>query len=160
MKPLIVLVSALMICTFIMMLRGKRNYFKPAGNIAMAAMLYFTSIGHFVFLSGMTEMLPNWLPARPFTVISTGLVEIGLGTGLLFERTRRTAGLLLISFFVLIVPANIYSAVNYINIETGEQTGPGPAYLWFRIPLQIFFIAWVYFFSVKSPSAMRIEKAS
>jgi hypothetical protein len=43
-------------------------------------------------------------------------------------------------------PGNIKAAVNHIDYQKGTNNGPGPTYLWFRIPLQLFFIGWVCFF--------------
>jgi hypothetical protein len=45
------------------------------------------------------------------------------------------------------LPANIKAAINNINYQTGALNGNGPSYLWFRIPLQLFFIFWVYHFA-------------
>jgi hypothetical protein len=35
-----------------------------------------------------------------------------------------------------------------VNYETGELDGPGLAYLWFRVPLQVFFVGWVGYFAL------------
>ena len=149
MKPLIVLLTVFILSLVIFRLFQKKTNFIAAGNIAMAAMLFFTSIGHFMYLEGMSEMLPDWIPGRKLIVLITGFIEIAAGVGLLVTRTRRIVGGLLILFFICIVPANIYAAIHHVDIETGARTGAGPGYLWFRIPLQIFFIAWVYWFSVR-----------
>lgn len=46
------------------------------------------------------------------------------------------------------LPANIIAAKQKINLEKASYDGPGLAYLWFRIPLQVLFIGWVLFFAV------------
>lgn len=76
------------------------------------------------------------------------IAEITLGLALLFSATRQPAAIALIVLFCLMLPANIYAAMNHINYETGENNGKRPAYLWFRIPLQLFFIAWIGYFSL------------
>jgi uncharacterized membrane protein len=53
----------------------------------------------------------------------------------------------------LIIPANIYEAIHYVDIETATYTGDGPAGLWYRIPLQFLFIAIVYFSAIGSKQA-------
>jgi uncharacterized membrane protein len=58
-------------------------------------------------------------------------------------------GWLLILFFILILPANIYAAVRHIDYQKATTEGNGLHYLWFRVPLQLLFIAWAYFFAVK-----------
>jgi hypothetical protein len=36
-----------------------------------------------------------------------------------------------------------------VNYEKGTYAGPDLMHLWFRVPLQLFFIAWVYWFSLR-----------
>ena len=35
-----------------------------------------------------------------------------------------------------------------LDLEKATYTGNGLTYLWFRIPLQLFFIAWVWYFAL------------
>ena len=39
--------------------------------------------------------------------------------------------------------------MNHVNYETGASDGNGMKYLWFRIPLQVFFILWVYWSALR-----------
>ena len=41
------------------------------------------------------------------------------------------------------------NALENINYQTGELNGPGLSYLWFRIPMQILFMVWVYFSAIR-----------
>ena len=152
MKPLVVLLATFVISLLYMKLSRKKVNYILAGNVAMASMLIFTSIGHFIYVQGMSNMLPLWVPARQGIIIFTGIVEIAAGLGLLAKRTRPLVGRLLILFFILVLPANIYAAIHFINFETGQPDGPGSSYLWFRVPLQILFILWVYLFAVRRNS--------
>ena len=128
----------------------KKTYkWKVSGNIAMCAMLMFTAMGHFLFTKGMAMMLPPFIPCKEFTVYLTGIMEIVFGLLLLFPKCRKRTGIILIIFFILILPVNIYAALHHVNLKTADFTGHGPVYLWFRIPLQLFFICWVYMFSIK-----------
>ena len=54
----------------------------------------------------------------------------------------------MIVLLCLMLPANIHAAMRHLNYETGETNGHGPKYLWFRIPLQLFFIAWIGYFAL------------
>ena len=119
-----------------------------AGNIAMAAMLCFTALGHFKFPRGMASMIPGPVPFRKELVYGTGVAEVLVGMGLIFHSTRLPAALLLLALLVLMLPANIYAAAQHINYETGGTDGPGLRYLWFRVPLQLLFIGWVVYFSL------------
>ena len=120
-----------------------------AGNIAMCAMLVFTGISHFFFTKGMALMMPDFLPAKVLLVYVTGILEMLLGLGLCFSGTRKISSKLLILFFILILPANITAAIKQVNMQTADFTGPGLSYLWFRIPLQLAYMAWVYIFGLR-----------
>jgi uncharacterized membrane protein len=119
-----------------------------AGNFAMSIMLFFTAIAHFAFNEGMAMMLPPFVPYKNVIVYITGLIEILAGIGLLIRPYRHTISLLLIIFFIVILPANIYAAIKKVNYEKGNYSGSDLKYLWFRIPLQIFFIEWVWYFGI------------
>lgn len=118
------------------------------GNIAMSAMLLFTAIGHFAFSKGMTMMLPRFVPFKVQVIFITGVIEVAAAAGLLMPSWRETTAILLIAFFVLILPANIFAALTRVDYQKGTNEGPGMRYLWFRVPLQLFFIGWVVYFSL------------
>jgi len=149
MKPLLVLLISFLI--FILAIRIVKKEFDLAiaGRIAMSIMLVFTAIGHFVFTKGMTMMIPDFIPLKESFVHLTGLFEIVMAIALLIPRFQYVAGWVLIIFLVLMLPANIYAAVHKVNYQTGTFDGNGLAYLWFRVPLQILFIAWVYISSIR-----------
>ena len=121
-----------------------------AARIGMAAMMIVTGIAHFAFTKGMAMMLPEFMGQRELIIYATGVLEFAAAAGLLLPKFRVLTGWLLILFFVLLLPANIYAAQNHINLKTAGHDGDGPAYLWFRIPLQVFFIVWVYLSAIKS----------
>lgn len=145
MKPLLVLLGTFFI-TYLLLrwLNGWWDY-RLAARIAMAAMLLFTSTAHFIFTRGMEMMLPVFIPFKRGLVYLTGAAEAAGAIGLLLNAWFAQAGLLLILLFILLLPANVDAANRKINYEKGGTTdGKGPDYLWFRIPLQFFFIAWIY----------------
>ena len=129
-------------------MNGKFEY-ATSGRIAMAIMLLFTSLGHFIFVKGMSVMVPDFVPKKELVVLATGVFEIVLGLGLLLPFHKLT-GYVLITFFILIIPANIKASTENINYQTGEFDGNGMTYLWFRVPLQLFFILWVYVSALKN----------
>ena len=145
MKPFFVLVAVFIISSLLLKLVVGQVDYSFAARIAMACMLVFTAIGHFAFTEGMSAMLPDFLPKKKELVLSTGLVEIVLGVGLVLPQYKYASAWILIVFFILVLPANIKAALEHINYQTGEPDGPGMSYLWFRVPLQLFFTLWVYF---------------
>lgn len=144
MKPLIVLLGVFGLSLVITRLLNGHMYVSLSGAIALSAMLLFTALGHFAFTKGMAMMLPLFIPFRIQLVYITGIIEIALAAGLLIPRLQQLTAWLLIVFLLLMLPANMYASAKRINYEKGTCDGYGPSYLWFRIPLQLFFIAWAY----------------
>ncbi len=149
MKPLIVLIAVFVFSSIIIKLIYKEYRFSLSGRIAMAAMLLFTALGHFVFSKGMAMMIPDFLPYKTGIVYITGIFEIVLATGLLLPQYHRGTGWALIIFLLLVLPANIYAAVHQVDYQNATFNGPGMNYLWLRVPAQILYIAWAYVFAVR-----------
>ncbi|MGV3538789.1 MAG: hypothetical protein ACO1OQ_03205 [Rufibacter sp.] len=144
MKPLIVLICVFLLALLAGRLIQGKVTIAHSGRIAMAAMLFFTALGHFLYAQGMSKMIPAFLPFKTGLVYLTGFLEIVFGVLLLVRGHKRTIGWVLIAFFVALLPANIYAALHHLDYQTGRYEGNGPEYLWFRIPLQVLFMVWVY----------------
>jgi uncharacterized membrane protein len=149
MKPLILLIAVFTISAVTAKFSTGNWNLVFSGNLAMCIMLCFTAFGHFKFSKGMTMMLPGVIPFKTQLVFFTGIAEIVFGLALSLPYLRYWAGLILIALFILMLHANIYAAFNHINYETAAYDGKGPGYLWFRVPMQVVFILWVLYFSVK-----------
>ena len=149
MKPLLVLCISFCLSLLISKLFFGKNNFLLSGRIAFAFMLLFTAVGHFVFTNGMSQMIPDFIPNKMFIVYATGIVELFFAIGLLIPKYQKHVAIAIVAFLLLMLPANIKAASTTLNYQTGEQNGNGLNYLWFRIPLQIFFILWVFVFAYK-----------
>ncbi|WP_025765113.1 DoxX family protein [Dyadobacter tibetensis] len=150
MKPLILLLFVFAISALVFKLFSKQYQWSRCGRIAMFAMLCFTTLGHFMYAKGMSLMIPEVIPFKIELVYLTGFLEVGLGLALLRPGIRQKAAWMLIVLFILLLPANISAALSHLDYQSGTFDGPGPAYLWFRVPLQLFFIGWVYLFAIRS----------
>jgi len=144
MKPEVILVAVFGLSLFIMKLVTGSVDIALSGRIGMTAMLLFTALGHFLFPKGMAMMMPPFIPYKTGMVYFTGVIEIAAAIGLLIPGLRLVTAWLLILFFILILPANIYGAIHHVDLQKASTDGKGLGYLWYRVPLQIFFIAWVY----------------
>ena len=151
MKPLLVLLSSFVIAIFVVKLIYKQYDFALSARIAMAIMLCFTAMGHFVYTKGMSMMIPEWIPFKTSFVHLTGVFEILLAVGLLIPKLKVISGWTLIIFLLLMLPANIYAAIHQVDYQKATFDGNGLSYLWFRIPLQALFIVWVYISSIRMP---------
>jgi uncharacterized membrane protein len=149
MKLLLVLLIAFAIALLARKIFQHDWNFIFAGNAAMSVMLVFTAIGHFIYARGMAMMLPEFIPFKTAMVYLTGILEIAAAIGLLISSTRHITAFMLIIFFITILPANINAAMHKVDFQKGTYGGSGTNYLWFRVPLQVFFIIWVWYFGLK-----------
>ncbi|MEV6273791.1 hypothetical protein [Nocardia sp. NPDC051832] len=109
----------------------------------LAVLLLMTGSAHFVPDSvtvlpshaDLVAMVPSFVPFPGFAVYATGVLELAGAIGLLIPVTRPYAGAGLALLFVLMLPANVYAALNDIPLN-----GEPPTPLWFRIPEQIGYI--------------------
>jgi uncharacterized membrane protein len=147
---LVLLVLIISFLVALLISRLKKGSFQPAwaGCMAMCVMLQFTAIGHFLYLDGMTAIVPPFLPFRRELVLLTGIMEIAAGWALLVPRWRKRVAGFLVIFFILLLPANIYASMNHIDYRNGTNTGEGLSYLLFRVPLQVLFIGWTWYFGI------------
>jgi len=148
MKVLLVLIIGFILTTVISRLFIDDWNIMLSGNVAMMLMLWFASLGHFMFTKGMVMMMPAFIPFKGTLVYLTGVMEIILGPLLIVNATRHIAGIILLVMFVVMLSANINAAMKHVDLEKATYDGSGTGYLWFRIPLQILFIAWILYFSI------------
>lgn len=127
-------------------LLGGRLSLSFMGRASMAVMLIVTGIAHFTNTQQMIDIMPDFIPAKREMIYLTGVCELLAVVGLLWDKTARLASILLIIFFVLVLPANIAGSLKSVQFAGMEY---GPLYLLFRIPLQIFFIWWVWYFGIR-----------
>jgi len=124
---------------------GRRLSLSFIGRASMAVMLIVTGVAHFTNTQQMIDMMPDLMPAKREMIYFTGVCELLAVIGLIWNKTARLASILLIIFFVLVLPANIAGSLKSVQFSGMEY---GAWYLLFRIPLQIFFIWWVWYFGL------------
>ncbi|HXA56268.1 MAG TPA: DoxX family protein [Candidatus Acidoferrum sp.] len=107
---------------------------------AMGVMLLFTAAAHFTAMKeDLIRMIPSWIPSPRAIVYFTGICEIAGALGLFVPQLNRAAGAALVLFFLAILPANIQAVKAGITLR-----GKPPTDLILRIPMQLLFIAWVW----------------
>lgn len=147
MAPLLILIVGFIILAAInYLLLGKKCSWSFTGRLAMSIMLLFTGMAHFTNTNLMVDMMPDALAWKEPLVYLTGLLEWVLGLALLTTRWSVYASIVLLLFFIAVLPANIVGSLKAVPLGGMEN---GPDYLYFRIPLQLFFILWVYFFGIR-----------
>ena len=138
MAPLVVLLVVFVVAQFWVSNRYRDPSLRAA-RVALAAMFTLTGVAHFTSTGAMVQMLPPLLPGAAIIVYLTGVLELIVAAFLLWRVAYATPwlGWMLSVFLLALLPANIYSAIAEVGLG-----GHGASYLWFRIPLQVFFIGW------------------
>jgi uncharacterized membrane protein len=136
---LIVLLCVAPLVGYLVFGKGLRQRKAKYAAIGLGLAFCLFAFGHFALTTELVEMLPPWVPERSLIIYAAGALEILIAVGLFTEGWRRPACIAAAVLFVLFFPANIYAALNYTGIGQHE-TGPG--YLWIRVPLQFFLVAW------------------
>ena len=119
------------------------------GVLGLALLFVFAGAGHFIKTQEMAQLLPPWVPLPKLVIYLTGIIEFILVIGLLNRKSRNIFGWAAIVVFIVFLPANIYGA--YSKVELGGHEW-GLSYLILRVPLQIFFIFWAYWFCIRNKS--------
>jgi uncharacterized membrane protein len=149
MAPLFVIITAFVTSIVVNKIFNKEYRLAQSARAALSVMLVFTAAGHFMYAEGMAKMIPAIVPFKKEMIMATGIIEIAAAVGLHVKKYRTLTAWLLILFFIAILPANIKAAFDHLDYKTGMYNGNGPAYLWFRVPLQLLFIVWTYLSSIK-----------
>lgn len=112
--------------------------------ILMSIFYILAGFNHFKNPQLYLDMMPPYLPAHAVLNMLSGVIEIILGIGLLFEKYRRASAWGIIALLIAIFPANIYMYTN--NISLGATAVPEWVAL-VRLPFQLVFIGWAYVYT-------------
>lgn len=115
--------------------------FRDNARIATGIAFVLTGVSHFLIPEKFMEMMPPFLPMPLFLIYLSGLFEILGGVGLMISKTGFWAAIGLILLLLAVFPANIYVALN--NVQLGGIMNYA-IYQWFRLPMQVVLIAWVW----------------
>jgi uncharacterized membrane protein len=108
-----------------------------SARYALAVMFIFTATAHFNKMKyDLARMIPPYFPHPLLIVYLTGVLELAGAAGLLLAQFRRLAGICLIALLVGMFVANINAAQKGVTLR-GKPATP----LWLRAPMQVFFIA-------------------
>lgn len=112
--------------------------------------VFFVAAGanHFISPKFYLSIMPPGLPWPLGLVYISGAAEIAGGIGILIPATRRLAGWGLIALLIAVFPANIHLALHGMGDSVARWL------LWARLPLQIVFIAWVYWTCLQRSNEM------
>ena len=112
-------------------------------KIVFALIFIAAGIGHFLSPGLFIKIMPSFVPpplVSPVVYLS-GILEIILGTMLIFPATSSIAAWGLMALLIAVFPANV-------NLALNPGLTPGfPGWLhWLRLPLQPVLIWWAYLY--------------
>ncbi|WP_089876672.1 DoxX family protein [Halogeometricum limi] len=105
---------------------------------------------HFVAPAVYEQVVPPQFPRPRALVLLSGVAEVVLGVGVLFERTRRASAWGLVALLVAVFPANVYMATSddlELRGVPERLRDPSDAALWARLPLQALLVAWAWWYT-------------
>ncbi|HEU4452228.1 MAG TPA: hypothetical protein VFR81_04180 [Longimicrobium sp.] len=107
----------------------------------LAAVFVAAGVLHFAITDAYVRIMPPYLPAHRELVLLSGACEIAGGLGLLWERTRRAAGIGLVLLLLAVWPANLQMA---LDARDAAKPIVEQALLWARLPLQPLLMIWIW----------------
>ena len=119
-----------------------KSKIKTLSIIIMTLFYIMAGTNHFINPDWYVRIVPPILPFKTAIVYISGILEIILGTLLIFPKTRFIASWGLILLLVAVYPANIYVA-----LTNGEVMDTTPLIAWGRLPFQFVFIGLAYWHS-------------
>ena len=109
-------------------------------------MFFIVGILHFIHTKKFVQIIPPFIPLPEAMVYISGFFEIFGAVGLLIPHYSRQAAFGLVLLLLAVFPANIYMAIN--NIQLGGIMND-PILQWIRLPFQGVFI-WCVLWSTET----------
>ncbi len=110
---------------------------QESARYALIVMFIFTATAHFNKMKhDLARMIPSYFPHPLLIVYITGVLELLGAVGLGLPSFRRLAAICLIALLAGMFVANVNAAKQGISLR-----GKPPTPLWLRIPMQLLFIA-------------------
>ncbi len=120
--------------------RCRDEYVAARADLCLAVMFVFTGVAHFNKIKyELEKMVPTIFPKPMMMVYLTGVFELLGAIGILLPRSRSLAGFCLILLLLAMFPANVRAFREKLMVAGKPATA-----LWLRTPMQIVFIALIW----------------
>ena len=120
----------------------KNVAWKSISLYAMSIFYVLNGVNHFRSTDLYLAIMPPYLPYHLELVYVSVVIEIVLGLLLLVIKARKWAAWGIILLLIAIFPANIYHLTS-----GGADLGTPVWALWVRLPFQLLFIGWAYWYT-------------
>ena len=81
---------------------------KKLNLFLLSGFYVFAGVNHFINPQFYYDLIPDYLPFHELINVVSGLAEIILGIGVIFQKTRKWSSYLLVTMLISFVPAHIY----------------------------------------------------
>ena len=112
--------------------------FKLILTLVFAAILILAGFNHFINPKIYSPFIPDWMPLI-LTNILTGIVEIGLGIGLLSKKYRKQAAFGVFLLMIAFLP------LHFIDVFKDHLAIGSKTVAMIRLPLQFVLIYWAWY---------------
>ena len=116
----------------------------------LSANLCFVGFLHLLSPDFFVAIIPAALPNPEWLNVISGLAEIVLGVYLLEPRTRVFAAWGVIALAIAVFPANVNMYLENIGPDGPGSGNPGANFV--RLPFQLVFVAWAWWYTRPDPS--------
>jgi uncharacterized membrane protein len=115
----------------------------------MGLLYVLAGVLHFTATEFYTQIMPPYLPWHVELVWLSGVIEIVLGILVIVPATRVMAAWGIILLLIAIFPANLHAAMHDVQLvhRPAWMSQPTPAQAWGRLPFQLVFIAWAWWYT-------------
>ncbi len=147
---LVLLVSVFLLLCGVSFLAFDHVYTAMAGRWALSAMFVFAGVLHLTYREGIYLTYPEFLPQtfRIRLVFAIGDLQFAFAAAFILTELARTISVVVLIYLLTALFTQINACVNKISVKRGNYTGKGLSYLVYKIPEQLFIIAWVYYFGL------------
>lgn len=81
---------------------------KKLNLFLLSGFYVFAGVNHFINPQFYYHLIPDYLPFHELINVVSGLAEISLGIGVIFQKTRKWSSYLLVTMLISFIPAHIY----------------------------------------------------
>lgn len=124
---------------------------RRSGALRAVMGLFYAVAGvtHFLSPRAFERIVPPQLPRPRALVFLSGVAEVVLGVGVLFERTRRVSAWGIIALLIAVFPANVHMVSEDMapDLVPGRFADAARLAAWVRLPMQAVLIGWAWLYT-------------
>lgn len=115
----------------------------------MGLVYVVAGLAHFLAPKAFARAVPPRLPRPVGLVYLSGVAELVLGVGVMFDRTQRPSAWGIIALLAAVFPANVHLARSDTldDLVPEEYAGVVRVAAWLRLPFQPALMAWTWWYT-------------